>query len=106
MNLLEKIGGRKAAACLTGVLAIVGLYIYKGPLDPNVLDGIKFLVTTYLAGNIGADAVAAIASRSAAPEAIQSPSTEPDPRIDALLQAQSTTNQGMKFIIDKIQQQG
>lgn len=104
-ELLAQVGGRKAAACLTGLVVVVGLYISRGPLDENVLDAIKFLVTTYLAGNIASDVVSVVTTRveSRAEVAVAQASVpERDERIDVLVQGQKSTTEALQFIVAKI----
>jgi hypothetical protein len=59
-NLINTIGGRKAAACLTGLAVLVGCFLYKGSLPNELVEAVKYLITTYLAGNIAADVVAGV----------------------------------------------
>lgn len=56
--MIGKLGGRKAAACLIGLGAVVGCYLAKGAVPGEVTEMVKYLVTLYLGGNIAADVVA------------------------------------------------
>jgi hypothetical protein len=76
--MIDSVGGRKAAACLTALLIAVGAFLIKGDLPEGLADMIKYIVTTYIAGNIGADVIASVGARKAtqietttAPEAIR-----------------------------------
>lgn len=71
--MIEVLGGRKAAACITGLLIAVGAFLIKGDLPAGLADMIKYLVTTYVAGNVGADVVAAIATKKPPAEAVSEP---------------------------------
>ncbi len=62
--MIEKIGGRKAAACLTGLIVVVGCFLYKGALPNELVQAVQYLVTTYLAGNVMTDVVANVAAVS------------------------------------------
>lgn len=66
MSIVSSIGGRKAAACLTGIVVIVGCFLLKGTLPDQLVDAVKYLVSTYLAGNVASDLVENVANRPAA----------------------------------------
>lgn len=66
--MVEKIGGRKAAACLMGLITIVGCFLFKGVIPSELVEAVQYLVTTYLAGNVMSDVVqnvAAVSSKKA-----------------------------------------
>jgi len=81
--MLERIGGRKAAACLTGLVVIVGCFLLKGVIPQQLIDGVQFLVTTYVAGNIGSDVVYAVSQHAQvkAEAAAEAPPVAVDPAI-------------------------
>lgn len=62
-NLVEIVGGRKAAACLTGLVVIVGVFITTKQLPDQLVEAVKYLVTTYLAGNVATDVVDSIGTK-------------------------------------------
>lgn len=101
--MLDKVGGRKAAACLTGLIAVVGCFLYTGSVNSDLVDAIKFLVTAYIAGNVGADTVAAVQAKlETAPAAPQVDFSGVEGKLDALIASQGTTNQGVTYIVQKI----
>ena len=62
--MIEKIGGRKAAACLVGLVVIVGCFLMKGVIPTELVEAVQYLVTTYLAGNVMSDVVQNVAAVS------------------------------------------
>lgn len=97
--MLEKVGGRKAAACITGLAVVVGIYLIKGTLDETVVDAVKFLVTTYLGGNIAGDVVQAFKERSQEPAA---PVTDVSDKLQAISEGVNTSNAALQFMISKM----
>ena len=62
--MLERVGGRKAACIITALIICVGVFLIKGNIPEGVADMLKYLVAAYLAGNVGADVVAAVVSKN------------------------------------------
>jgi hypothetical protein len=81
--MVDKLGGRKAAACLIGLAAVVGCYIAKGAVPAELNEMVKYLVSTYLAGNIAADVVGGInAKMKATAEKAPAPVVQAAPPVD------------------------
>lgn len=99
--MLERIGGRKAAACLTGLAVIVGCFLLKGNLPQQLIDGVQFLVTTYVAGNIGSDVVQAV-SQHALVKAENVPAQEAPPAIDPAINQKIETLFGHLANFDRL----
>ena len=61
--MFEKLGGRKLAACLVILVVVIAVVLIKGDLPETVADMLKYLITTYVAGNVGTDLVSTIAAK-------------------------------------------
>lgn len=68
MNIVDIVGGRKAAACLTGLIVVVGCFLLKGTVPKELTDTVQYIITTYLAGNIAADMVVVASQKVSAPK--------------------------------------
>ena len=66
MNLYESIGGRKAAACLTGLVVVTSIYFIKGSVPADLLSAVQWLVSTYIAGNVATDVVSGVVTNFSA----------------------------------------
>ena len=106
-NLINTIGGRKAAACLTGLLVLVGCFLYKGSLPNELVEAVKYLITTYLAGNIAADVVAGVQSTAVAKAQSPTPEVYDDSaitqRITSMEQAVGMQDQTLRQIVAVLQ---
>jgi hypothetical protein len=101
--MVEKIGGRKAAACLTGMIVVVGCLLLKGSLPSELVQAVQYLVTTYLAGNVMSDVVqnvAAVHSKKAEAAAIVNESAAQTPEYD-----DTALNQRISSLETALQQQ-
>lgn len=87
--MIESIGGRKVAVCAITLLICVGVVIVKGDVPEGLATMLQFVVGTYIAGNVGADLVAARAASAAAPVAATNPLGAPEaaPATSAEVQA-------------------
>jgi hypothetical protein len=65
-SVIETVGGRKAAACLIGLAVLTATFFVKGAIPDQLLDAVKYLVTTYLAGNVVSDVVSGISDTAQA----------------------------------------
>lgn len=58
--ILELLGGRKAAACITAIIVGIAATVLKGDIPAGLADLLKWVVTAYVAGNVGSDIVAGV----------------------------------------------
>lgn len=70
--MINSIGGRKAAICIVTLAVCVGIVLVKGDVPDGLQTMLQFIVGTYIAGNVGADLVAA---KRAGDEAKAAPTT-------------------------------
>lgn len=73
--MLNTIGGRKAAACLTGLIILTGCFLLKGTVPQELVNAVQTLIAAYLAGNVATDVVVGI-TETAKIKAEQSPASE------------------------------
>ena len=86
-SILDKVGGRKAAACLVALIAVVGIYLAKGSVSEQLTDMIKYIITAYLGANVGADIVAAVQTKVEQPLAAEITLTPTKSDGDSLIDA-------------------
>jgi ascorbate-specific PTS system EIIC-type component UlaA len=105
--MVEKIGGRKAAACLTGLIVIVGCYLLTKSIPNELIEAVKYLVTTYLAGNIASDVVVGVNAKLQSAAAVEHPVVNLEPinqriaNIENIVKVQDQTLQQVVAIISK-----
>jgi rRNA-processing protein FCF1 len=104
-NVVNTIGGRKAAACLTGLAVLVGCFLYKGALPNELVEAVKYLITTYLAGNIAADVVAGVQTAALNKATAESKYDDSaiSQRLSSIEQAVSTQDQTLRQVVAVIQ---
>lgn len=103
-NIVNTIGGRKAAACLTGLAVLVGCFLYKGNLPNELVEAVKYLITTYLAGNIAADVVAGVqATAEAKASGAAFDTQQVAERVSAIEQALGVQAQTLQQVVAHLQ---
>lgn len=106
--MFEKLGGRKAAISLVTVLICVGVVVIKGDVPAGLSDMLKFILGSFIVGNVGADAVAAVAARKES-EPTQVEDAPEQGRLEAIdtklaevLNATVVNQQGLAYIVERI----
>lgn len=120
--MLESIGGRKMAISAVTVLICCVTVFIKGDVPAGLADMLKFILGSFIVGNVGADVVAAVTAKKAeasseepapvaAPlaAAIQADVPMASPQLDrieatvsAVLEATNVNQQGLAFIVERI----
>ena len=109
--MFEKIGGRKVAISLVTVAICVGVVVIKGDVPGGLGDMLKFILGSFIVGNVGADAVAAVASRQAPADTVPEPASAPidlgqlariETTCGAILEATNVNQQGLVHIVSRL----
>jgi hypothetical protein len=107
--MIDMVGGRKVLIVCATVVTGVALVWWKGDVPTNFLELLKWIIPSYILGNVGSkffgapssetdlDGVAAAISEKLAP----APAADYGPQLQELQQAQALTNQALSLIIRK-----
>jgi hypothetical protein len=108
VDLINSIGGRKAAACLSALIVAVVACLIKGDVPAGLADILKYIVTTYVAANVGADVVAAVAVKTSSPDAPPPIVVAAPPHADnsevlaQIATSVAATQNGMSYVISQM----
>ncbi len=108
--MINSIGGRKAAISFATVIICVAVVALKGDVPAGLGDMLKFILGSFILGNVGADVVAVAASKaSATPPAVVELPAVLEQRVGQLESTQAevvrllgVTQQNLAYVAERI----
>lgn len=115
--MMEILGGRKTAICLLAIVICCAAVLIKGDIPAGLQEMLKYIVATFLAGNIGADVVAAVnnkTSSAAMPDVVAPTDLSPvlaslnqlGQGIQVIAETSKVNQQGISYLVERAPQPG